>query len=375
MNAEIRRAILGTVPASECFRWDVRSRSEWRVYHRATAYNNRIPTRLMSLSSDPLVGLADLFDGQHDIRTGHYRYERNPLYKQSPLYRTGHDLEFFSALLYLKGLLESPLPDRQLLEQEGLASVAAVMQAARSIRTIFALSRNAYLRARIRYLLASIAATAARPRDTVDLLLSRSGVKSLLGFVRENASGFGDEIKYITEGPDGPRCAAMSSARLYGDVYRTEWLAKGWVGADKAAQELQAISPGSDSRRGPPLGDGEHLVLASPEIPVTAGRAPSAGAGRRLGDDIPQEFIYFNIDVTHEERLLAGYGYGDEDIALFMAIFMHDQWAVYPLPGQVRQYPITARVLVSLNALGLLQQLSEEGNPKMRLFLSAWGTQ
>ena len=56
-NTEIKRALLDVLPTSECFRWDLRARSQWRLYReRAAAYNNLIPTRLMLLSSDPRVG-------------------------------------------------------------------------------------------------------------------------------------------------------------------------------------------------------------------------------------------------------------------------------------------------------------------------------
>ena len=377
MTAEIRREILGAIPASECFRWDVRSRSEWSDCQRAIAYNNRIPTRLMSLSSDPVVGFVDPFDGQEDIRSGCYRYVRNAMYKRSPLYVKGKDLEFSSALLYLRGLLESPLADRQLLEQESAVAVRAVMQDARSSDTIRALDGSDHLSARVRYLLAGIAAGAAgRPRKIVDRLLSDYHVKSWLEFVQESNPVLGGELMRIAEGPDGPGRAAMSSARLDGDVYRTGWLSEGWVGADSAVEALQAVCRASDSRRRTllGLGDGEHLVLASPEISVKRGAAPSAGAGRVKGDD-SQEFIYFNIDGSKGEDAKPGdesflTAYEDEEIAVLMAVSVGNGWAVYPLPGRVRQHPRTTRVLVSLNAFGLLQRL--EGNSMIRLFLSGW---
>ena len=371
LNAEIRRLLLATVPASECFRWDVRSRPEWQIFRLAVAYNNHIPTRLMSLSSDPSVGFADPFGGQHDIRTGIYRYERNPLYPLSPLHRTGVDLEFSSALLFLKGLLESPLSDSELLEQDSLASVTSVLQDARSFLTIAMLQRSAYLRARIRYLLFSILA-APRRRTIVDRLFDLVGLKPLLGFIRENEPGLGDELKHIGEGPQEARSATISSSRLHGDVFRTAWFAKGWVGAGRAAAELQEIT-----QEGHRLGDGESLVLASPEIPITVEKAPSAGAAGHWEDDDRQEFLYFNIDVTSDQDTIEGDSPlwsedEDEEIALLAAISIRDRWAVYPLPGRVKQHPGTHRVVVGLNALGLLHQLSAERNPRMRLFLSAW---
>ena len=149
------------------------------------------------------------------------------------------------------------------------------------------------------------------------------------------------------------------------------------------------------------LDENEHIVVASPEIRVEVGTAPSVGVGQ-------QEFIYVNLNVnksaedrygtvpleartgTSEARSegsttakiddsdRAGLnGYDDHTIAIFVAIrYGSGQWELHPVPGHVRRLDRPTRLLAAVNVLGLLKSGLEAGIAgivsTVRFIFSGW---
>ena len=265
------------------------------------------------------------------------------------------------------------MTDRQLLEQVSLDSVEAVMNDALSVSTLHALQNSARLRARVRYLLAHIAALGHPFR--AEPLLERTAVRPLLGFIRQHDESFGSALKDIAAGPQDEGHAVISSARLHGDVYRLPWLTEDWVFGEAAQEQLLDVLTNVKDSGKAVLADGEHIIAASRELPVAAGRAASAGVAGQPIDEVHQEFVCLNIalaggsGVEGNEQHSA---YKDEDLAVFMAVCVRGRHWVYALPGQARRHPNAARMLVSINTFGLLREFEVEKERRVRFFLSAW---
>jgi hypothetical protein len=131
----------------------------------------------------------------------------------SPLYQQGRDLEVFSSLIYLRALFET---DLNLNQQSGLQAVAHVTREAQTLDTIIALQESAYLRSRFNYLLAAIAAVRPFPDPTE--VLKTAGVNALLEFITNQDQALGSRLRRSIDGPQSRGEAAISSARLGGDV-------------------------------------------------------------------------------------------------------------------------------------------------------------
>lgn len=91
-------------------------------FRRAMLSNGIVPVNLMSLATNAANGIIDPWDGFRDLRSKHFRYIRNGFYSQSPLLAKRLDVEFFSALMYLRVLLEAgdPILDLDELIRLGL---------------------------------------------------------------------------------------------------------------------------------------------------------------------------------------------------------------------------------------------------------------
>jgi hypothetical protein len=373
LNAEIQSAILDVMPNSECFRWDLRSRSQWAIYRTAAHHNNRIPTRSMSLSTDPQVGFNDPLNGCTDIMESNYRYERNSAYIGSPLYRRRQDLELFSGLVYLQALFDSDIEPSRRAEQAGVAVVAAVMRDTQTLQMILALQESAYLRSRFRYLLAGL--SALEPADDV---LNRAGIRTLLDFIGGKDEHLSDRLRRALDGAEERGGAVTTSARIGGDIYRAPDTTAKWLEGEAARNTIADILTSGQS--GVTLGDNEDVILASPSIKITPGSAPSnAPPGTQDRARVAQEFMYVNLKIPNwrqNDRLYCmadvSHLYAEEDIAILMAVRPSTKgpWSVHALPGGIGLRE--SRTLIRLNAWGLLEQLSLAPEPEIRVFLSGW---
>jgi hypothetical protein len=353
-TGELLDAILSEVASAECFRWELRSESEDRIYQDQLARGNFVPARLMRVGEDPAMGLIDPANGRADIQTRKFRYHRNPLFRLSPLFLAGRDLEVFSALLYMQTLFEAGVtePDRT---QPGWEAAEAVFHDASSNREVRRLlEEHAYLRCRLRYLLVN--AVAAHPSRAVFRRVAEA--VGLRGFIAAVA-GAGrpvqldqDLLRFFTTNEKASFVLA-SSARLGGDTLRLPLTMNEWL--PETSLGTAAPSPV------PRLGPNQQLFLVSPEMELE----PGTSASSRAAPSGPQEFVYFELPFMPSAAAGAQPGtphqINGEDFSGFLTILKADgkQWLPFALPNVVEQGSWSRggenRIAVRINCLGLLE--------------------
>src|SRR5262249_644053 len=127
--------ILKHVPNADCFRWRIRSKSEWTAGFWAN-----IPARQISLTAQ---GINNPTSGLEDIRYKRFRFYPD---------QSSSHLRVLAALLYLQTLFEADLTREQLLDQPGLGAARDVFLQAEG-PTIAVLERDSYLRSQFTHLL------------------------------------------------------------------------------------------------------------------------------------------------------------------------------------------------------------------------------
>jgi hypothetical protein len=142
------------------------------------------------------------------------------------------------------------------------------MQAAHTLRTVIALQESSYLRSRLQYLLASLAAHCPDEQ-----LLQRSEVRGVLNFLANHDQQLCSRLNEVLDGPKSLRSAIITSARIGGDVYRAPQTTAAWEEGSAALAWFNQVLETDQS-----LGDDEDVILASPQIRINAGLAPSNSA-------------------------------------------------------------------------------------------------
>ncbi len=323
LTPHILRFLQVDVPFAECFRWELKSVEENAPFWQAMQCNGIIPANLMSLSTNAGNGVSDPWNGRRDIEAGTYRYIRNGFYALSPLYQKGRDLEFFSALLYLRLLLESDVAEQTVEQQPGWADAIEVLADAGSQANIAALQENAYLRSRLRYLLKSMAAASAshailnaiKERSQLGILLKKVDAYCALG------SGYPapEIVRFEDELDLSPKRVIVSSGRISGDLFRLPHYTHAWETGEAATNALnnllgnQAAEPGAANSR--VLGSGQRVLLMSPSLPLQPGISPSS----RINETIIEEFIHFAVPLVGDVAKAAREG-EEEDLAVVLAV-------------------------------------------------------
>lgn len=251
-----------------------------------------------------------------------------------------------------------------------------MLKDAERLQTIIALQESAYLRSRCSYLLASIASLEPDP-----LILERVGIHSLLDYIKQKDQPLAQRLLKMLDGVKQPRCAVISSSRIGGDVYRAPDTTTNWhVGEDarKAITDLLSHADGKAK-----LGDGEDVIVASPPIPIASGSAPSiVPPGTQNPARAAQEFMYVNLQIPNRKqnnqflyKADDNHSYAEADIAIFLAVrpSTNRPWSVHALPGDIRL--LQSRILIRLNAWGLLEVLALARQPEICLFLAGWRNQ
>lgn len=149
------------VPWAEAMRWEIRDEESCAEIDEAADYNSVIPAAQISLSSNPNIAWIDPLNGRKDIRERRFRFIRNPKYGDSPLYKNGRDLEFFSVLLFLRILTEAGESARPTAEADKQAS--EVVTAIDVSSTIAAMRSHPYLTYRVANLLRQLVADGFNP--------------------------------------------------------------------------------------------------------------------------------------------------------------------------------------------------------------------
>ncbi|WP_271893326.1 hypothetical protein [Candidatus Phyllobacterium onerii] len=368
LTPQIVDAILSIVPAAECFRWEVRSSRANGVFSEAMLTNNFIPARLITLSTDPGMGLRDPWSGRKDIQENRYRYIRNGYYERSPLFQSGRDVEFFSALIYVQTLLEADLDSEQMKTQPGLADVKAVFEDAQNLQTLAALQESAYLRSRFGYLYGNVLA-AARSQEVLDIVLNEFGLGNT---INRYWAFLGNLV--LLGWPDSIPHALVSSARLGGDIYRMGQTTQAWhdeqdarsiflgLTKDEIEFELGNLTEAERTARQAFLPQRQRVLFASPGMRVIPGISSSSQIQLDSSISTSAEFLHFALIVSND-ILISNLDETDLSAILAVRPVNETRWIFLAVPTTVTMHPFrdklgvsTVRLMIRMNCLDILRQ-------------------
>lgn len=296
-SAPILEAIRDGVPAAHSFRWEVRSFAENAPFWDAVRVGNVVPFDLVTLASDSTYGLHDRWNARADFERRTFRYVENGFADTSELLRTGRDLLAFTAISYLRGLLEAhaaalaanpaepALGAGDVLNQPALESVANVCQSSCNVRVLRALNESAYLRARLWYRLRKLSWATPSP-ELLTNLANAAGLAAFVNYLSDRDPKL-DQIVTTAIGESGK--SGLMSPSLGGDLFRLPTEIDGWAsGADADALLERLLPEGSADGR-------DRAVLASSPIPVTTGLSASS--------EPASEFVHFEIPLAGDDGL------------------------------------------------------------------------
>ena len=326
VTAGLMRAILAEIPAAECFRWQVRSRTDDRIYSEARRCNNIIPARLIELSTDEAEGMYDPWNGDHDIRTRSYRLIRNGFYEQSPLFKSGRDLECLSALIYMQVIFDAELEVGQIAQQPGIPIIREIFQSASNVKTVIALQQSAYLRSRFFYLLAN-AIVAAPSRDAVNLLFEDCGLNAMLEYFRRSDHNL---IMHLNSTTLQNKFAIVSSARLGGDIFRTADHTTEWETGPIAVQQANQIFSrlaafSSNPSILPSWAPGFRVLFCSPDISINSGAATCFEAAPGVANG---EFLHFALYIDTAKTPLHDHDFEEDDLTAILAVGASEEFQI-----------------------------------------------
>lgn len=365
--------ILSTVPIAPCFRWELHAEREIRQISANQAHSNFIPARLIEFTSEVPDGLQDPAEGLNDIRTGMFRYYRNPLFRKSSRYKSGQDIEIFSALLYLQTLAEAELSLAQHKNQPGWPSICSVFKDATADPELpRLLQEHAYLRSRLRHLLLATAAAyseradflaVAESCDLAQLILELTERARALPLEAALADFFGRR-----QGPND--LILYESDRLNGDTFRLRLSQENWK--HFPADIIRAIQ----------LAEPQILLAISPDITIESGsvKGISDSTGPLAANDFAlQEFIYFELPSSQICLQHAPSPMDDvqeELLSAFLILHSHNKWIPLAVPAIVRRQRSTegtyGRLAITMNCLGMLKEAAANHSAQARVALVAW---
>ena len=355
----ISAAVIEAVPFGEAIRWQIRSVEENAMYEASAPYNGITPANLMSLTTSLPWGIKDEWHAMEDIEKRRYRFIRNGFYNQSPLFKAGRDLEIFSALLYFKVLIEDVPYNRDFKKQPGLDNAKQVVHSVCSSSTmIIALEENAYLRARLLYLLKDLRALQISPyawRHEVP----EFGLDRLAEYLDEEDEmfGLGERVSWLIE----TSAPMMISARLGGDQYRLPDSTDSWSFDIEASHEFRTqvqtkLFEGPVGLYRRVLAPGQAIIASSPRIPVNPGVSSSSKIGK-----ITHEFFHAAIpfDPANAKHVAQ---FSPSDLSVLMELAPSGENAGAPvvvsIPSvcSVKVDGDNATLYVRANALGFLEE-------------------
>jgi hypothetical protein len=349
-------AILDEGQASECFRWELRADSAPPTISAVSA-TNVIPARSIQISQSPHDGIIDLAGGVRDINEGRFRYIRNPLFKQSPLYLQRRDLELFSALLYLQTLAEAGVSDPR--QQPGWQMARQVFAEAQTDFDLpLLLQEHTYLRSRLRHLLQALSSVFFG-REDYEGIAQDVGLLALVAGLHLSSNNTAlDKSVLAFLSLDRPDAAGslFTSERVGGDTHRLGKSGSNWtrslpVGVPQLSFE-----------------ESEEIVLVSPKIPVNRGSSEntyftSLGQLELKPFRLNQNFIYASIDAAlfKQDQNSASYieKIKDEDISAIVLICdLNEKWSHFSFPVSATtkrdKNNKIVRLLLRINCLGVL---------------------
>ena len=298
-------------------RWEVRSARSQACFDTALLTSGIVPVNLMRLLTAPGSGVWDPWNGWKDIEKGKYRYIRNGFYADSSFYKSGRDLECFSALLYCQALLEAGVTDFADTEQPGIEDARAVLHDARSDHTRLALQEHAYLRTRLLYLMSAVMA-AADTADQQTQLFKATELDLFLSFLGGVHDRMGQQLNLLRE---YPQKVLACSAWQGGDAFRLPPADERWLAGVDAATECQSALLRAEVA----LGEPQRVLLASPRLPLTEGVSPSSRDTGLTppspgGPEAVREFIHFKVPLSVDHWMLLHGKYEDRELAAVLAL-------------------------------------------------------
>ena len=292
------------VPNAEMFRWEIRSRDEEEELRLGQLCSGIIPANLLTLSSTSERGIEDPWNGLGDITANEYRYIRNGFYNRSPLYQQGRDLEIFSALLFLRLVLEAKA-SRAIHEHPGIKEATDVIKDAVTSDTWHRLQHYPFLRARLFYLLHDLWA-ASRSANEFSSLASETSLQTFLEKCSEQISGNLQELcnrlAGTTKSIPVSNIIFTSSSWLQGDTFRLG-CAESCAEPDENTTQNQfkeickEAADGKSDKPSLELGEGQELLWHTPSFSLHEGTAPSAFVFQHAGTDVAvrHEFVHLGI--------------------------------------------------------------------------------
>lgn len=360
--------IMREVPTAECFRWELHSEMEVRALSGGGVYSNLVPARMIEITGNVPNGLVDRAGGYDDIVRRNYRYYRDPRFRQSQRYRAGHDLDVFSALIFLQTLAQAGLSIEEYDKQRGWRNVEEVFSTHRTDASLGRLiEEHSYLRSRLRHLLISTAASYPK-RAAFLQVAEKSGLSDWMKTIVGPSRPLRIEeplLSYLDHEKQGEHVTLVDSDRLIGDTYRLLSFHKEWTRA--------LLSEQPDPRL-PKLGAGQTVLLISPELTVEPGESTNltSSLGLQPKQIQAQEFVAFCLP----EGALVGAGLHDKDLSAFMLVSEEAGcWTPFSLPAvvqRVEQSPNFTKISIRLNCLGLMAAAAAQNQVRVLFVLVAW---
>jgi hypothetical protein len=278
----IREAILGRVPYSECFRWEIFSEAELHAFREDEERLPVIPANKLTLSTRAGSGIQDPFDGIEDIQNGKFRLLLNPFYHRSKLRAQHRDCELLHALFFLQLVCEhggDTLPP----QQPGWENCKALIDAS-DTATQIALDESAYLRGKLSYRLKALRSVCDSEQRWGEVIEELGRLDSW----RFHAPYWFPDLWSPFETAEGRIIwPLVSSCRIGGDVYR---LSSHPLDVDASGAEAlwgvissEHLPLNALSRHPiPKLEEGQKLIAASPRFRIRTGLAPSARSSEQV---------------------------------------------------------------------------------------------
>jgi hypothetical protein len=228
------------------------------------------------------------------------------------------------------------------------------------------------LRARFLYLCKNMIA-ASGSRAYLQMVQSNVEFQTLLSYIADRDSQLNNRLTSVF---DFPEECLVSSSRIGGDLFRLPHTAGMWSTGEDARGTFRAAARGSGLAGDGPveavLAPHQHVLLASPLIPLQKGDARSAAqvwAGQ--GNDLVHEFIYFDVPLFDDG---AGVVSSYDGLSLAAVIVIHAgnpavsdtvPCVIFPVPSvcerrdgtyhlhSKRQAFVKSRVFVRCNGLNI----------------------
>jgi hypothetical protein len=390
LTARLHEEILLKIPYAECFRWELRSNQEYSIYARALPYSSIIPVNLLTLSTSSTTGIDDPWQGANDILDGRFRYIRNGFFGRSPLFTAKRDLELFSALMYLRAIVESVTiggepfttypKEGQLFSEDFLDSQpgfkdaqAVINDASTGVETVTLLQQRAYLRARLLYLAKSLAA-APSASGQLAMVLQKSGLLTFVtGLAEHSLQTLGNRLtSTLTAHSQGQ--TIVSSAWLQGDRFRLNdnaFFDHNETTVESTLIQLQNAITVDGVPATVQLAAHQRALMVSSPLAIDRGISKSAHSGApitqgpvrdRFGPCIESEFIYFLIPLSTTSVQMIIQPFSDEDLTALL--FVHGGQA--EAPSQCTALPVSA-------AISRWSYQSGFGPTSLHVRVNAWG--